>query len=248
MLRGLYTAATGLSAIMFRNEIETNNLTNAKTGGYKKEEVLFKSFQSRLNSMISYERPLTSARVPIGKLGRGVKVDDIITYFDMQGELINTGRDFDLAINGNGYLVLENSAGERFYTRNGSFDLNQNAQLTNDDGYLVMGERGPVVIKGKLVDIHDDGKIYVDGEYIDTLLKVDLVEPKKYGGNLFVSDNPPTEATGKVLQGYLEQSNAHPIEGMTKYLKNLRAYEANQKVVQAYDGTLEKLINEVGRV
>ena len=78
MLRGLYTAATGLSAIMFRNEIETNNLTNSKTGGYKKEEVLFKSFQAILNNRISYERPYTEG-APIGTLGRGVMVDDVIT-------------------------------------------------------------------------------------------------------------------------------------------------------------------------
>ncbi|MFZ7102093.1 MAG: flagellar hook-basal body protein [Peptococcaceae bacterium] len=248
MLRGLYTAATGLSAIMFRNEIETNNLVNSKTGGYKGEEVLFKSFQSRLNSMINYERPATSPRVPIGNLGRGVKVDDVITYFDIQGELVNTERDFDLAIKGQGYLVVENAEGQRFYTRNGSFDLNQNAQLTNDDGYLVMAENGPITVRGQSVNINEDGAIYVDGEYVDKLLMVGLQEPRKYGSTLFESDLPPVEAEGKILQGYLEQSNANPIEGMTKYLKNLRAYEANQKIVQAYDSTLDKVINEVGRV
>ncbi|KJS85458.1 MAG: hypothetical protein JM58_08435 [Peptococcaceae bacterium BICA1-8] len=246
MLRGLYTAASGLSSIMFRNEIETNNLTNSKTGGYKKEEVLFKSFQSLLNNRISYERPSTMA--PIGNLGRGVMVDDVITYFDMQGELVNTEKDLDLAINGNGYLVIENAAGQRHYTRNGSFGLDYNAQLTNDDGYMVMGQNGSLEIKGQLIDIHDDGRVFVDGEYVDTLLMVDLIDPRKVGSNLFETDNPPIEAEGKILQGYLEQSNANPIEGMTQYLKNLRAYEANQKIVQAYDATLDKLINEVGRV
>ncbi|KJS20252.1 MAG: hypothetical protein VR72_15575 [Clostridiaceae bacterium BRH_c20a] len=247
MLRGLYTAATGLSAIMFRNEIETNNLTNSKTGGYKKEEVLFKSFQAILNNRISYERPYTEG-APIGTLGRGVMVDDVITYFDIQGELVNTGKDFDLAVNGNGYMVIENADGQRFYTRNGSFGVDYNARLTNDDGYMVMGQNGSLEITGLLIDIHDDGRVYVDGEYVDTLLMVDLIDPKKVGSNLFDTDNPPIEAKGKILQGYLEQSNANPIEGMTKYLKNLRAYEANQKVVQAYDATLEKVINEVGRV
>ncbi|MFZ5943906.1 MAG: flagellar hook-basal body protein [Bacillota bacterium] len=248
MLRGLYTAATGLSSIMFRNEIETNNLTNSKTGGYKKEEVLFKSFQAKLNSMINYERPAASPQTPIGTLGRGVKVDDVITYFNIQGELVNTGRDMDLAIHGKGYLVIENAEGERFYTRNGSFDLSHNAQLTNDDGFLVMAENGPLEITGELIDFHEDGRVFVDGEYVDTLIMVDLIEPDKVGSNLFTSENPPIEAQGKLLQGYLEQSNAHPIEGMTQYLRNLRAYEANQKVVQAYDSTLEKVINEVGRV
>jgi len=248
LLRGLYTAASGLSAIMFRNEIEINNLTNAKTGGYKKEEVLFKPFQGKLNSLINYKRPSEDARKPIGVLGCGVFVDDVITYYNLQGDMVSTDRQLDMAVNGQGYLVLQNAEGKNFYTRNGSFDLNSDAQLTNDDGYLVLGSKGSIEIKGELVDIHDDGKIYVDGQYVDTLQLVDLDEPKKIGSNLYETDKPLLEPNAKIKQGYLELSNAHPIEGMTNYLKNLRAYEANQKVVQAYDDTLDKAINEMARV
>jgi len=248
MLRGLYTAATGLSAIMLRNDIETNNLTNTKTNGYKKEEVIFKSFQSHLNYRMGYERPAASEKAPIGKLGRGVMIDDVVTYANVQGQLTNTGRDMDLAIQGSGYLVVQDAQGANSYTRNGSLNLDQNSRLTTGEGYLVLGQKGSIEIKGQQLVIQEDGQVYVDGEYVDTLLLVDLVDPQKIGNSLFASDNPPTGAMGKILQGYLEQSNADPIEGMTKYLKNLRAYEANQKVVQAYDATLEKTVNEVGRV
>lgn len=248
MLRGLYTATTGLSAIMLRNEVETNNLVNAKTVGYKKEEVIFKSFQSRLTERINYERPHTTNPQPIGILGRGVRIDDVVTYVDTPGQLSNTSRDLDLAIKGSGYFAVQNPQGEKLYTRNGIFDLNQNSQLINATGDLVLGQGGPIEIQGTQIVIKEDGQIYVDDQYVDTLLVVDLADPKKVGGNLFSSDQEAQAFTGQVLQNYLEQSNADPIEGMTKYLKNLRAYEANQKVVQAYDATLEKLINEVGRV
>lgn len=248
MLRGLYTATTGLSAIMLRNDIETNNLTNTKTIGYKKEEVVFQSFQSQLIDRINYQQPSTSQRPTVGSLGGGVMIGDVVTYTNVQGQLVNTGRDMDIAINNTGYLVVQNAAGENNYTRNGSFSLNQDSQLVTDEGYPVLGQKGPLEIKGQLLKIEEDGQVFVDGEYVDTLLLVDLVDPQKVGNSLFESNSPTRAATGKILQGYLEQSNADPIEGMTKYLKNLRAYEANQKVVQAYDSTLEKVINEVGRV
>lgn len=248
MLRGLYTAASGLTSIMFRNDIETNNLINSQTTGYKKEEVIFKSFQSTLNHMMSYEKADISSSVPIGKLGKGVQVDDVVTYFDQQGDLVHTDGDLDLAIKGEGYLVVEDSAGKQYFTRNGAFNLNQNGQLINDEGYLVQAQKGPIKVNGQQIDIQKDGSVYVDGQYVDRLQIVNIEQPKKYGQNLFTSDYPPQEVSGVILQGYLEKSNTNPIEGMTKYLKNLRAYESNQKIVQAYDSTLEKAINEVGQV
>lgn len=247
MLRGLYTAATGLSAIMRRNEIETNNLTNTNTNGYKKEEVVFKSFYSRLAERINYERPATSPKSVIGTLGKGVKIDDVVTYFNIQGQLVHTGQDLDLAIEGQGYLVVQNAQGENYYTRNGSLMLDAASRLVTADGNVVLGERGPLVIQGQQMVIHEDGQVYVDGEYVDTLLLVDLVEPRKIGNSLIASDNPPIRANAKFRQGYIEKSNADPIEGMTNYLKNLRAYEANQKIVQAYDSTLDKAVNDVGK-
>jgi flagellar basal-body rod protein FlgF len=247
MLRGLYTAATGLSAIMRRNEIETNNLINSNTNGYKKEEVVFKSFYSHLTERINYERPSTSQRAAIGTLGKGVMIDEVVTYFDLQGQLVHTGQDMDLAIHGDGYLVVQDPQGENYYTRNCSLMLDPNSRLTTGDGNLVMGKSGPIEIRGQQLAIHEDGQVYCDGEYVDTLLMVDLVNPKKVGNSLITSDNPPIAATGKFLQGYIEKSNANPIEGMTNYLKNLRAYESNQKIVQAYDSTLDKAVNEVGK-
>lgn len=247
MLRGLYTATTGLSAIMRRNEIETNNLINSNTNGYKKDEVIFKSFLSQLTQRVNYGRPSTSERTAIGTLGKGVMIDDVVTYFDLQGQLVHTGQDMDLAIEGNGYLVVQDAQGENYYTRNCSLVLDSSSRLTTNDGNLVMGQRGPLVIQGQQLSIHDDGRVYCDGEYIDTLLMVDLVDPRKVGASLLASDNPPIPANGKFKQGYIEKSNADPIEGMTNYLKNLRAYEANQKIVQAYDSTLDKAVNEVGK-
>ncbi|MGI6227273.1 MAG: flagellar hook-basal body protein [Peptococcales bacterium] len=249
MLRGLYTATSGLSAIMLRNDIETNNLTNSKTIGYKKEEVIFQSFQSHLRlDRVDYDQP-TSGRAPIGKLGRGVMIGDVITYTNAQGQLTHTGKKTDFAVKGNGYFVVQNTQeGRNNYTRNGSFSFDHNSQLVTDEGFPVLGQSGPLKITGELLEIKEDGQVFVDGEYIDTLLLVDLVNPRKVGNTFFASDSPPIEANGNIVQGYLEQSNADPIEGMTNYLKNLRAYEANQKVVQAYDSTLEKVINEAGRV
>lgn len=248
MLRGMYIAATGLSAVVFRNEVETNNMTNARSNAYKKQEVVFESFGDKLNHRINYPEPLTGVQPQVGKIGTGVKIGDVVTYFELQGDLVNTRNNLDFAINGEGYFVLQDRSGQEVYTRDGAFSLDPQGYLTSSQGLRVMGEGGPILIDGFNVNVSENGNVYVDQELVGKIKIVGLNEPTKAGHNLFKASGGTTEASGRISQGFLELSNINTVETMTKYLKNLRAYEMNQKVVQTYDGTLDKLINDMGRV
>ena len=245
MLRGLYTAASGLLANQRRNDVVANNIANVNTAGFKKEETVAKSFQETLIQQINYEK-VREAGAPIGKLGKGVMTDEISTDYSA-GDLVNTDNPLDIAIVGNGYLtVLDSETGREFYTRDGSLTINPQGQLITQSGHQVLGTNGPINITGNLIEITEGGQVLVDGNDAGTLQIVDISNIKKYGHNLFTGDNPsPTVA--QVKQGFLESSNVNAVEEMVKMINIMRSYETSQKVVQAYDNTLEKA-NEIGRI
>ena len=102
-----------------------------------------------------------------------------------------------------GILLFNNTQeGRNNYTRNGSFSFDHNSQLVTDEGFPVWAKAGPLKITGELLEIKEECQVFVDGEYIDTLLLVDLVNPRKVGNTFFASDSPPIEANGNIVQGY----------------------------------------------
>lgn len=250
MLRGLYSAGSGLTALLQKQEIETNNLVNAETAGYKKQQTVFKNFRDLLVDEINY----TEARVnkhSIGRISHGVMVDDVITIYE-QGALVSTENDLDLAMNGEGYFTIIDQDGKEYYTRDGGFKLNFEGILVNNNGLIVAGERGPINLQGEFISFEPDGSVYLDGNFVDKLKLVNLDEPIKIGSNRFLPDGenpqPFDYREGRVIQGYKEESNANVIDSMTRFIALTRSYESSQKVIQTIDNSLEKAINEVGRV
>ena len=243
LLRGLYTAASGLVANQKRNDVVANNLANINTAGFKKEGTVAKTFNEVLIEKIDYTKA-NSPGITTGYLGKGVQIDQIITDHS-QGALLNTGGPLDIAIAGPGYLVVQDEDGQEFYTRDGSLTLNSQGQLTTQSGHLVLSNNGPIQINGNNIEISEIGQVVVDGTAIANLQLVDIQDPKKYGHNLFTGENP-VELAGKVQQGFLEGSNVNAVEEMVKMITLMRNYETNQKVIQSYDNTLDKL-NEIGR-
>ncbi|WP_129599744.1 flagellar hook-basal body protein [Anaerophilus nitritogenes] len=189
----------------------------------------------------------------IGTLNAGVKLDQLQINYD-QGQLYETENNLDLGIKGKGFFKIETPDGLR-YTRSGSFVLNSDHQLVTQDGHAVVGKNGPIHINGGNVVIDENGNIIADGEFVNKLDITDIKnirEMRKEGMNLYkLAEDAEAEEIpfeGKILQGFLEKSNVDPIKEMVEMIGIFRNYESSQKVIKAYDDTLGKAVNEVGKV
>lgn len=248
MIKGLYTASSSMLANQRKMNIISNNLANIDTTGYKKDEGIQESFPEMMISLIEKGKPARK----IGSLGTGVRLQETYTDFN-QGSMIQTGNRLDLAIEGDGFFVVQTPEGLR-YTRNGNFSLKENGQIVSNQGYPVMGENGPIqTIDGRDISINSRGQLYFDGLRGDRFLVVDFPETNqltKIGDNLFASELEGEEqAAGfQIQQGYLEKSNINMVQEMVKMIETSRYYDVNQKVISAYDGTLDKVVNSVGRL
>ncbi len=245
MLRGLYTAATGMNLQLNREDVVANNLANINTTGYKKDEVTCTSFEEEL--FLALDR---SGITPIGTASLGVEVDGVFTHLT-PGNYITTGNSLDLSIAGDGYFLVESPSG-RYLTRNGNFTKSADGYLVTSEGDRVIGANGPVRLDNRQVNIAQDGAILIDGRITDRLLIVlptDQASLMKEGSSQFRLTGGWTRVENpQINQGELENSNVNPIEEMTKMIAVTRAYESNQKVIAVMDEVMNKIANELGRV
>lgn len=254
MLRGLYTAYTGMEQQQYKMDIIANNLANANTNGFKQDNVVFKSFSEVLATKIN--DPETKGNRNIGKMTLGVQLDNVYTNFE-QGAFTSNEDPFSFAIEGDGMITLgkENADGtfQEFFTRDGSFTLSQNGELVTKDGYYVLGENGKITLPDGVPTVTQDGRIFVNNEYVDRINLTgfeNYMALKKYGDSVY-SQTDRTEKsafTGVLRQAYEEASNVNSVKEMIEMINVMRTYEANQKVLTTYDGTLENVVNNVGRV
>lgn len=255
MVRGLYSAYSGMNSEQKRLEIISNNVANAATVGYKSEGVTNQSFDSVYTLKI---KDATNGFVDkrIGSMSLGSKIGEVYTNYE-QGSVRQTGNTYDLAMEGKGFFtiaVVDSEGNESIkYTRDGSFKLGSNGMLMDTDGNYVVGENGHVQIPTDAASITIDslGGIYADGNYIDSLKITDFADYAyiaKYGDNLYEAVDGAEEilANGSVLQGYLEQSNVNSVNEMVNMIAVTRSYEANQKVISTIDSMLDKAVNSVG--
>ncbi len=263
MVRGLYTAWTGMINQQKRLDVISNNMANADTTGYKKQGVTSKSFDDELTLRVhnnnGYSNPLSHR---IGDMSLGVKIGE--TYHDLsQGSLRETGNTYDLALNGeDGFFTIRttNKQGETSvkYTRDGSFTVNTEGYLVTKDGNYVLDTNGeqiqiPGAQTARDVSFDAFGNITVDGQQVATLGIAGFDNPQAlllYGENMYdATDAAGLRAgTATIEQGYLEMSNTNVITEMVNMITVTRAYEAGQKVIQTTDQTLDKAVNQIGRV
>ncbi|MGL5677330.1 MAG: flagellar hook-basal body protein, partial [Cellulosilyticaceae bacterium] len=133
MIRGLYTAATGMNAQAKKMDVISNDLANVNTAGYKKDDVVISSFPEVLMSKIGGGNATPDG--PIGRMALGVRVDEVYTQFS-QGSLVKTDGLVDIAIQGDGFFVVETPAGMA-YTRDGKFSITADGMLVTKEGYAV---------------------------------------------------------------------------------------------------------------
>lgn len=247
MIRGLYAGASGMIAEAMRTDLIANNLANVNTAGFKKDVAVSKEFASVLMTRINDGgNPAT-----IGSIGSGVMVDEVSTLYS-SGVMRTTGNDFDMAIGGKGFFTIETPQGVR-YTRNGTFAKNIQGELITQDGYRVLGQNGPIRIKGGKMVVNDGGQVLVDNVPVGTLRLSEFDNEKqltKEGASLFAAapGQNVKPGTGGVSQGMLELSNVNVIGEMVNLISSYRTYEINGKVVQSHDQLMGKAANEVGRL
>ncbi|MGI6148863.1 MAG: flagellar basal-body rod protein FlgF [Firmicutes bacterium] len=245
MLRGLYTAASGMLVQTARMDMLSNNLANVDTAGFQRQAPHIYAFPEMLISRVH-----NGTSVPIGRLGTGAAVNGDRSSF-LPGALRSTGNPLDAALVGPGFFAVETPEGPR-YTRDGRFTTNASGWLVTLDGHRVRGERGPILINGTDVVIDGTGQVLVDGRFVDKLLVVEFTDRDgllRRGANLYEATpeaGPPFRYRDTtVVQGAVEMANVNVIREMVNLISVQRAYEANAKVVQAYDETLGKAVNEI---
>jgi len=254
MYTGFYTAVAGGMAQEKRLNILTNNLANATTAGFKADQAVFQVLPpSTVLGPVAVAEADSPVIMPLDPLAyqHPQKLPEVRTYTDFaQGPLRDTGNPLDVALEGQGFFVVE-SAGEMFYTRQGTFSLNAEGMLVTQNGQLVQGQQGPIQIRGAQVDIDRTGQVLVDGKVVERLKLVEAPASalEKVGESLFRSLAPNLAAQDAsdvvVRQGTIELSNSQLVRLMGSVIQTSRAYEAYQKVIQIYDETAGRAVRDI---
>lgn len=278
MFRGFYTVASGMLSQQRKTEMLTNNMSNANTPGYKADQASMRAFPEMLmdrmdSTSIPTEKKLSLPfNQRVGALNTGVYMQETIPSF-VQGDLQETGRGLDVAlldgsmpvdketgIRGSVFLTVEGPDGSPRYTRNGNLTVNGNGFLTTNSGFYMLDENGDrIQLESDQFTVGENGQIVVDGNAVATLGVGYSDNPNllvKQGDGLFATEGnaalPDAYEEDNVSfaakQGFLERSNVDASRTMTDMMSAYRAFEANQKVLQAYDRSMEKAANEIGRV
>lgn len=258
MLKGLYTAYTGMINEQHRMDTMTNNLANASTVGFKKEGATSQSFDSILTVKLR-DRSVGKQRAEImGRNYPGVKIGENYTDYT-QGSFRITDNTYDLALAGEGFFAIEftNKAGETstMYTRAGQFTLTREGYLVTEDGDYVLDVQNRRIQVNTLEDarIDDDGTITQNGRTVARIQVTDFEDYdylEKYGETYYrpVEGARMTQANAVIKSGYLEMANVQVVSEMVNLIAITRAYESNQKIIQTYDSTLETAVTQLGRV
>ena len=250
MLRGLYTAGTGMLTQRKKMDVITNNIVNAETRGFKQDKLLSRSFEEMLITRINDPAVLLHER-EVGPLGTGVHIDEVFTDF-LQGALEQTDINTDFAILGDGFFVVNTPEGER-YTRNGIFQIDSDSRLVTQEGYPVQGVDGDIYVNPSNFSVREDGIVVSDGAVVGRIRLVSFDDNgtlRKTGNNLYLNfdGGQPYESDALIKQGYTENSNVDLTEQIVNMIEVYRVYETNQRVIRTIDETLGKAVNDIGRV
>ncbi|QYZ69948.1 flagellar hook-basal body complex protein [Neotabrizicola shimadae] len=224
------------SGLMKELAVVANNIANLSTAGFRREGVVFAEHVNRLEDGSAISMAHASARVT-----------DLT-----QGALSQTGGSFDMAIEGDGFFLVE-SGGQQFLTRAGSFSPLASGELATRDGYRLLDEGGaPLAVPpgDRTVMIGSDGTVTAEGQPIG---RIGLWQPatpsslRHETGALFSADAVMPSEDGTLLQGYLEDSNVNAVSEMARMIEVQRAYDLGQSLLDREDQRLKLVIDTLGR-
>lgn len=251
MIRSFYIAGTGMLTQRSKMDVVINNIANSDTTGYKKDQVITRSFADMLLDRLNDPSILTQTRV--GGQNTGIYVDELSIDFS-PGPIQTTEQQTDLAISGDGFFCVRTPQGVR-YTRSGNFQVDLNGNLLTQEGYNVLGQNNgaPINVGTGEFKVTQDGGVYVNGQAAGRLQIVQFADNtvlRKAGDNLYYPYNgaqPAVMQNPTVGQGMLEGSNLDVGREMAEMLMTNRAYESNQRILQMADDSLSKTVNDIGR-
>lgn len=252
MIRSLYTAVSGMITMENKQNTVTNNMANANTTGYKSENLVTKSFNDVLLQNMDRVTAGVNQRQELGTLSLGVAIDTVNTNFT-QGNLKDTGKVGDLAIDGSGFFAVR-SGDQTFYTRDGQFRVNNQGNLANNSGDLLLGTNNitgalePITVTSDNFTVDKYKNIYVNDVATHKIAIAEFAEVEKVGDNYFTGENPNYLGNASIKQGFLETSNVNITNEMVDMLTVMRNFESAQRFVTMLDESMGKAANEVGRV
>ncbi|WP_332879429.1 flagellar hook-basal body protein [Massilia sp. S19_KUP03_FR1] len=244
MSNALITAVDSMQNDMRLMETLSQNMVNISTPGYRRVQPAAPAFaQALAAAQPGAAARLTSSAVPTPPLA---SVD--LTH----GAVKPTGRDWDLAIDGDGYFELATPNGLA-YTRAGDFALDARGRLVSTAGFPVQGVQGDIVLDGPAATVGRDGRITQDGREVAQLRIVRFADAKALHPGAAGALQPLAGAVGEqdtrsqLLTGHLEASNVAPMREMVALMQTTRHFEAAQKLYQGYDEMLGNAIQKLGQ-
>jgi flagellar basal-body rod protein FlgG len=252
MIYGLYLSAAGVITNAYRQDVISNNLANSETVGFKKNLAMF---QQRPTELEEQGGPPTLSNPNLEKLGGGIFASP--TAIDQsQGELEPTADPLDVGIIGKGYFAVSDH-GQTRLTRDGRFMMDSTGQLVmaNGSGQPVLDTKGkPIVLNtAAQTNIAADGQITQDGKPMGRIGVFNVPNPNlltKEGDNFlkYPDTTRLTASTAKLQSKFLERSNVDPANALVSLMETQRQLEANANMIRIQDQTLDKLVNQVGRI
>ena len=261
-MRALYTATTGMLGQQLQIDVTSNNISNVNTFGYRKERA---EFADLFHQVLQYAGSSTSETTlsPTGiEVGLGVRPTSVQKIFS-QGNFKETEQNFDVAITGNGFFQIELPDGTIAYSRDGAFKLDDEGNVVNSQGYLLVPNI-TIPDDATQVNIGTDGTVTVLQGNDTTVNELGQIETVNFinpaglhalGDNLYLNTNasgdpivgtPGLNGFGQLRQGFVETSNVKLVEEMTDLIVGQRAYEANSKSIQTADSMLQT-VNQLKR-
>ncbi|MDK9696697.1 MAG: flagellar basal-body rod protein FlgF [Siculibacillus sp.] len=236
----------GLSRqLTLRRELDliANNVANIDTMGFKAQQLLVKEQKLSPAAATEFRRPDR----PISFV-----LDDGNLYDFRPGQMVTTGNDLDVAVDGKGWFAVQTPAGER-YTRNGSFALGPDGTLQTRDGNPVLTDGGPLVVQPgeSRISIAADGTISTDQGVRGKLKLVDFAEAgdlKKVGETLFEGRDPQAAALPRVVQGQVEKSNVRAVLEISRLIEVSRTYQNVTNWMSNVDDLRRNAIDKLAQV
>ena len=257
MIRSLWIARTGLDAQQTSLDIIANNLANTSTNGFKQARPVFEDLLYQTLRQPGAQSS-QSTQIPAGlQLGTGVRPVST-ARIHTQGSLQQTGNDLDVAINGAGFLQVLLPDGTTAYTRDGSFQRDNQGQLVTSSGYAVQPSI-TIPANALTTTISNDGVVSITQAGSASTTQVGTLQLATFinvGGLQSVGENlymetassgtptpsaPGTNGAGVLNQRYVEASNVNVAEELVSMIQTQRAYELNSKVVSTSDQMLARL-------
>lgn len=259
MIRGLFTAATGMQAQQLSVDVIANNLSNVNTTGFKRSRA---EFQDLIYDTIVEPGAATSAgtKSPSGiEVGLGTRPAAVQKIHE-QGDLIATSNQLDLAVEGEGFFQVTMPDGTVAYTRAGAFQMNETGQIVTADGFVV-DPAVPIPSDALSITIGQDGTVTVRTPGSTNATNAGQFQLARFpnptglkpiGRNLYQESDasgtatvgtPSEQGYGRISQGFLESSNVNVVTEMVGLVTAQRAYDASQKAFQTGDELLGQAIN-----